>query len=1465
MTMKYSYKTEIDKDFVNNDNDSHSLILKQILPGSTVLECGPADGMMTRYMKKYLACKVYIIENDREAYNKAIEFAEYGICADLEKDEWMSEFKDGMFDHILYADVLEHLKKPQDVLKKMKRFLKNDGSVLISVPNVANGDIIANMLQGRFRYTPLGLLDDTHLHLFAREDVHQMIEGSGYYLSNETCTVSRPFNTEQAAFLNSEEAGGLVNVIYNIPETRVYQYICKILLNPSEKQSDVIKRCTADHTYCGRVFLNKGNGYSDNDYIVPESYLEEGRIQLKADIPSGCVQLRYEAPDHPVIYRNVEAKFNGMAIEQHDFEEETIIAQTKNLIFDIKEDAGLLEISAGIVYPVSKRTEEAQGFVNDIDLLIKSNKDLSDGMDKYACELECAKKANDRLSKNLYRETDRNRVLSAENKATLEKLQLLNNEFREAEEDNLRLKEDSSRLQEEVRRLDEKCSGLEDAIYKLRASVNKKDARCNELLRQIEECDAQLKSATEQRDMIGYRLNNLQNSFQEVMNSHCWKLTKPLRWVGDLLKCIIRRSALLTLIWKGEKSLRQNGFRYTWIRVKDRLFPRKSQRTNNPERANGNAVKIDGIATIENLMDARIAVHVHLFYEDLLEEICGYLDNIPFAFDIFVSVREGINLKETKDRLAQIRNVRKVTVEYTINRGRDIAPLYAQFGERIKKYDYFLHIHSKKSLFTGKEQKEWRQYSLDTLLGSEERVRKIFALFFDADRNVGLVFPETRNLHLIAHSWLSNKREGQMLLERLGIAYEDTFFNYPVGSFFWAKNAAVHDLFDLKLHKEDFPIEAGQTDGTLAHTLERAIAFVAKKNDHQLAIMDDEDGVVRFDVSLKIFKDYFSLQYEAVQYHLSRFEMVSLDIFDTLISRSVFCPDDIFRLMGERIKRELGIQCDFLAIRKKAEQKADERKGKKTNIYDIYEALPEVSSELGKYADLIREWEIDTELELCFPREEMLKVFNHIRSCGKRIILISDMYLPKAVIEKMLLKCGYEGYEDIWVSCEKGERKDDGTIWNTFFEIYGNLASIQCGDNPHSDIQLPGNHGKEAFIIINPRDELWLSDLGAFTFFKKQTDQSMSISMSVALGLIVNKQVFNSPFALGQHGVLTIDDPFMYGYSTFGPLLAFFTEWLIENCKGKELLFVAREGWVFKRFFDTYSEIMGDQGAGGVYFLASRRAVSLAAVKMPEDIKEILQINYEGLLSNLTHERLGFEIAGKTEDRNIVLPRDIDNVMNILSPFMQEIIDTASSERNAYKMYLTEVTADPGNAVLVDVGYSGTIQYFLSKMLERKVDGFYLSTWVDKKPERLGCNCTAAFPVLDPSEEFINPIFKNQLFLEAFLKAPFGQLIRFEYLDGKVQPVYKTDNEVLEDIFLMQKGALSFAEDYWRIINKYAPEERINGRFASESFDLMLNGKVMGKRVAACLNVSDDYCSNGKWYYSLEEKKFIIVNGNGNI
>ena len=147
-------------------NSSTGIILNKIREDSVVLEFGCATGRMTRYMKEVLGCRVYIVEYDKDAYQTALQYAEDGLCDDIMQFQWVEKFQDINFDAIIFADVLEHLTRPEQVLEQAGHLLKEDGNIYVSIPNITHNDILMKLYDNRFDYTPTGILDDTHVHFW---------------------------------------------------------------------------------------------------------------------------------------------------------------------------------------------------------------------------------------------------------------------------------------------------------------------------------------------------------------------------------------------------------------------------------------------------------------------------------------------------------------------------------------------------------------------------------------------------------------------------------------------------------------------------------------------------------------------------------------------------------------------------------------------------------------------------------------------------------------------------------------------------------------------------------------------------------------------------------------------------------------------------------------------------------------------------------------------------------------------------------------------------------------------------------------------------------------------------------------------------------------------------------------------------------------------------------------------------
>ncbi|MGB5157996.1 class I SAM-dependent methyltransferase [Desulfobacterium sp. N47] len=167
------------KRILNKDKTTISLLLNKISPGSSVLEFGASTGYMTRFMAEELKCEVSIVEIDAKAGKLASQYSVNALFGDIENYEWEIEYNGKKFDYILFADVLEHLKYPSQVLKKAAVFLNPGGRIIISIPNAGYNGILADLWMNRFHYRETGLLDDSHIRFFTYESAKELVVNSG--------------------------------------------------------------------------------------------------------------------------------------------------------------------------------------------------------------------------------------------------------------------------------------------------------------------------------------------------------------------------------------------------------------------------------------------------------------------------------------------------------------------------------------------------------------------------------------------------------------------------------------------------------------------------------------------------------------------------------------------------------------------------------------------------------------------------------------------------------------------------------------------------------------------------------------------------------------------------------------------------------------------------------------------------------------------------------------------------------------------------------------------------------------------------------------------------------------------------------------------------------------------------------------------------------------------------------------
>lgn len=214
------YQAEID---VTETNTSQALAVSFIGRDKRVLDVGTATGYVAKVLSER-GCAVTGIELNAGAAKQAEEFCDRVIVGDVESLDLGAELGEDSFDAILFGDVLEHLKDPREVLRRFEPFLRPEGYVVASIPNIAHGSVRLALMQGRFEYRQLGLLDDTHLRFFTRDSVEQLFNEAGFMVGELERVRLGIFETEIEVDREAvtEE---MLEAVGKDPESETYQFV----------------------------------------------------------------------------------------------------------------------------------------------------------------------------------------------------------------------------------------------------------------------------------------------------------------------------------------------------------------------------------------------------------------------------------------------------------------------------------------------------------------------------------------------------------------------------------------------------------------------------------------------------------------------------------------------------------------------------------------------------------------------------------------------------------------------------------------------------------------------------------------------------------------------------------------------------------------------------------------------------------------------------------------------------------------------------------------------------------------------------------------------------------------------------------------------------------------------------------------------------------------------------------------
>ncbi len=519
--------------------------------------------------------------------------------------------------------------------------------------------------------------------------------------------------------------------------------------------------------------------------------------------------------------------------------------------------------------------------------------------------------------------------------------------------------------------------------------------------------------------------------------------------------------------------------------------------------------------------------------------------------------------------------------------------------------------------------------------------------------------------------------------------------------------------------------------------------------------------------------------------------VVSLDVFDTAVKRDVALPEDVFILMDHTLRREGILIENFPQLRMEAERAArEEHPHKEVTLEEIYRRIP--LEEPSRAA--LMQLECETEAAVSTYNIPIKRVYDACVEQGKKILFISDMYLPQETIREILRKNGYTT-GNLYVSSTAGVTKRDGSLFSWVREAEKAADTdnwVHIGDGILPDYFSPRRLGIKAFLI--EREPSYHPYIDR-EFFRRNADYRK-------LNHFINTR-------------LCRDSDFYerVGYAVLGPMLYGFAQWLEREIpKDETIVFLAREGRLLQQAFEIVSQ------RPSVYLHISRRAANVAYLSSVPDIETKMG---DGIRANKL-----FSTQEQWAKNWGLSNAEIQDIFSTNSLRTEDVVDGPAMERRLMaaiwpavrkksagqfallQRYLRQLGLTAKCAV-VDIGWRGTMQALLVNSAYQiggsviQWDGYYLGTWDDKirpasaQVSRKGFLFESGFgqKILDSVKD--TAAFCETMFLpvegttEGYRESPSGEII-------PILAAPENEGEICGLIRSMQGAGLRFVEDMFR-------------------------------------------------------------------
>ena len=470
---------------------------------------------------------------------------------------------------------------------------------------------------------------------------------------------------------------------------------------------------------------------------------------------------------------------------------------------------------------------------------------------------------------------------------------------------------------------------------------------------------------------------------------------------------------------------------------------------------------------------------------------------------------------------------------------------------------------------------------------------------------------------------------------------------------------------------------------------------------------------------------------QAASANLDNVDTVSFDVFDTLLVRRVSNPNFVKKPVARYIKdraNELGIWCHTRSVERLRDKIEHDQRQDNGVKHPDYEAnydyfMPRVLKQIfGKkytkslFEDVAR-YEIQMENTMLVPRADIVDFIKLLHKKGKRLFLISDMYLPAKYIAQMVEDKGLDKYfEGVISSADSIKAKASGAAFPLIKKRYklDETRWMHIGDNSHSDGRKAAEFGIDSYVIRDKDERL---RLGITNRYHDCTTYHIFWRGRFAQQLMLPLEGEN----------VEREELYIHGYNFFSFLMGYAMLRLkqrIDEIGIRKIYFCSREGWMFKKCWELMAPVLwpGIESKVELHYLYTSRLATAQASRAnigltiedtniafgPEqnkdftDVARIFGLQTSKLKRYLKrHDIDAEEVISPIGRSNLVTAKLYDLVED--EEFNQAIKQQTANNQEALEKYLeSEGFFEDEHVALVDIGWLGTIQYYLTNAISHR-------------------------------------------------------------------------------------------------------------------------------------------------------------------